>query len=153
MAISLLIGSCTHVVWDAFTHETGYFVSNDLGLNTPLFRIGGHDFRTYAVLQHVSTAFGIFCIVVSYRRFVGRALGKGTTSRSASEKMRYALLAFLAFVSVACTAPLAYRYASLGGASVNISLFIVRTTIYATTTFVGLIAALAVGLSWFRRDA
>jgi hypothetical protein len=152
IAISLLVGSGTHVVWDAFTHETGYFVSNDSGLKTPLLRLGGHSFRTYAVLQHVSTVFGIICIVVSYRRFLGRTLGQSTTSHSANDTMRYALLAFVAFASVACTAPLAYAYASLGGARVNISLFIVRTAIYATTAFVGLIAALAVGLSLYRRD-
>jgi hypothetical protein len=54
---SLTIGAFTHIFWDAFTHETGFFVERmnwlQGELSTSLFR-----YPRYKILQHISTMFG-----------------------------------------------------------------------------------------------
>jgi len=68
--VSAVLGTMTHIFWDAFTHKTGYFVHlfdsfyarNNLqfaGLNIPLYKL----------LQHLSTWVG-FVIIVFYIRAI-----------------------------------------------------------------------------------
>ncbi len=60
--ISVLIGAISHILWDSFTHEHGYFVQaiptltnslDFLGIQVPIFKI----------LQHSSTLIGGFVIL------------------------------------------------------------------------------------------
>nr|MBS9408177.1 DUF4184 family protein [Streptococcus oralis] len=44
---SALFGMLTHVVWDAFTHNTGYFVTK-----IPLLQRGLHSIPVYKYMQH-----------------------------------------------------------------------------------------------------
>jgi len=65
VVMSILIGAASHLLWDSFTHENGYFVVafnminriNVLGLYMPL----------YKVVQHLSTLAGgiVILIVIS----------------------------------------------------------------------------------------
>src|SRR5712671_2458295 len=50
--LSLLIGAGTHVFWDSFTHETGWFVERSAFLQSILFSLDGHSFRMYRLLWH-----------------------------------------------------------------------------------------------------
>lgn len=59
--ISVLIGASSHILWDSFTHDHGYFVEkipaltnkvDVLGINLPILKI----------LQHSSTIIGLFII-------------------------------------------------------------------------------------------
>lgn len=58
IAVSLLLGAVTHLVWDGFTHGTGFGVQHFPLLATPLFAIGDHHVTIYKVLQHGSTLLG-----------------------------------------------------------------------------------------------
>ena len=62
----LLLGSVTHVVWDAFTHHDGWAVSRVPALREPL--LGGQP--AYSVLQDASGAVGLLVVVA----FVGMRL-------------------------------------------------------------------------------
>lgn len=63
LLISMLIGISTHLLWDSFTHVSGFFVKNfvSLGLNINLL---GYTIPIYKLLQHVSSIIGFFIIIV-----------------------------------------------------------------------------------------
>jgi hypothetical protein len=65
--ICLIIGIATHIVWDGFTHRTGYFVTHIPWLlkNTEIFGIG--QVRFY-ILQVVSSSVGL--ILLFYALFM-----------------------------------------------------------------------------------
>ena len=54
VVVSIVIGATSHILWDGFTHETGYFVSEFPFL---LRKING--IPCYKILQHVSSFVGI----------------------------------------------------------------------------------------------
>lgn len=63
---SALFGMVTHVVWDAFTHKTGYFV-----MEMPLLQEEVYSIPIYKFLQHGSTCFGLLLLIYvlwKYRR-------------------------------------------------------------------------------------
>jgi hypothetical protein len=64
---SLLLGTLTHLVWDAFTHESGAVIRNmpDLRDAEPLLEFGSHR-PLYNVLQHGSSLVGMGILVVAY---------------------------------------------------------------------------------------
>lgn len=55
--VSLLLGVISHIFWDAFTHETGYFVQRISFLNSKLLGI-----PFYKITQHLSSLIGIILI-------------------------------------------------------------------------------------------
>ena len=55
--LSVLIGAGLHILWDSFTHGTGYFVCRLPALRDSI-QIFGTDVPVYRVLQHFSTALG-----------------------------------------------------------------------------------------------
>ncbi len=63
--VSILVGSASHLLWDSFTHPTGYFVTNISAL-THTIHIGSRQFYAYKLAQHASTLLGglaIFCVL------------------------------------------------------------------------------------------
>ncbi len=57
VSISLLVGAFSHFLWDAFTHETGFFVRRFPLLQSPI-SFANSAFPTYKLLQHLSTLVG-----------------------------------------------------------------------------------------------
>src|SRR5512143_3827140 len=55
--LSLLVGSLTHVLWDSFTHEWGWFVQH-----FAILRISVSGMPIYEVLQNLGTFMGV-CIL------------------------------------------------------------------------------------------
>ncbi|WP_162428614.1 DUF4184 family protein [Pontibacter pudoricolor] len=60
-AISVLIGSFTHLFWDSFTHSNEYFVRNYSFLLTPV-SLGFIELPLSRVIQHTSTFVGLAAI-------------------------------------------------------------------------------------------
>lgn len=77
--ISLLIGICTHLLWDSFTHEHGYFVSifSPLRTTITLFEI---QIPFYRFLQHSSSLVGATILVIAIFRLPQQELKKGDIS-------------------------------------------------------------------------
>ncbi|HXT40476.1 MAG TPA: DUF4184 family protein [Candidatus Angelobacter sp.] len=75
--LSVLIGAITHVFWDAFTHETGWFVERSDLLQQILFTVNNRPFRVYWLLWHLSTWTGIGLVSWFYARAVKRRTGSG----------------------------------------------------------------------------
>lgn len=59
--ISILIGILTHIVWDAFTHKTGFMVKQ-LPILQDVISISHYQIQVYKVLQHSSSLFGLALI-------------------------------------------------------------------------------------------
>ncbi len=61
--ISAFIGVSSHIIWDGFTHASGFFVENIRGLKS-VFHIGGQRLQIFSVLQHLSSLVGIVAVVL-----------------------------------------------------------------------------------------
>ena len=61
--LSCLIGALTHILWDSFTHESGFVISNIPFLKSSLLIIG-KEIPVYKLLQHSSTSLGF--LIISY---------------------------------------------------------------------------------------
>jgi|JI10StandDraft_1071094.scaffolds.fasta_scaffold687988_1 hypothetical protein len=59
-ALGLVLGSFSHIFWDAFTHETGYFVK----LMPMLSDSSWYGIPLYKMAQHASTAMGFTAISI-----------------------------------------------------------------------------------------
>ena len=62
--ISVIIGAASHLIWDSFTHPTGYFVLHMrlLKHNVVLFQ---HTFLLYNILQQLSSLSGALIIIIA----------------------------------------------------------------------------------------
>lgn len=60
--ISLLIGIASHLFWDNFTHEQGYFVKNLAALNNTV-TIFNFKIPYWKITQHLSSLIGMLVIV------------------------------------------------------------------------------------------
>ncbi|GAB3908706.1 DUF4184 family protein [Mucilaginibacter boryungensis] len=63
LCISVFIGAATHLLWDNFTHPTGYFVSR-LPILSHSVDIIGYKFYNYNIVQHCSTIIGLVIILI-----------------------------------------------------------------------------------------
>ena len=61
VTISILIGAASHIFWDGFTHENGYFVQSIPALQNSL-DVWGREIQIFKILQHSSTILGILAI-------------------------------------------------------------------------------------------
>jgi len=60
--ISILIGAASHILWDSFTHNYGYFVETIPALTNKI-NFFGMQVPTFKILQHSSTIIGGLVIV------------------------------------------------------------------------------------------
>lgn len=70
VAISLLLGAVTHLIWDAFTHRgdpNGQALSF---LRIKLFSVAGYRMFVYRLLQHVSTVVGMYAVYAWVRAWM-----------------------------------------------------------------------------------
>ncbi|MGE7920616.1 DUF4184 family protein [Viridibacillus sp. NPDC093762] len=58
---STLFGMLTHVLWDSFTHISGFMVAR-IPLLTNSINFNGFSFPIFKVIQHTSTLFGLILI-------------------------------------------------------------------------------------------
>ncbi|HWC54027.1 MAG TPA: DUF4184 family protein [Chitinophagaceae bacterium] len=66
--VSAIIGTASHILWDAFTHEKGLFAA-DIGKLKEIYAISQyHRFATYNLLQLISSVIGILIVLYSVLR-------------------------------------------------------------------------------------
>ncbi len=53
----VLLGAASHIIWDSFTHPSGYFVHN-IGILRRVIHVHNYRFRAYRILQYISTLIG-----------------------------------------------------------------------------------------------
>ncbi|MDR7371970.1 DUF4184 family protein [Flavobacterium aquidurense] len=65
VVISILIGIISHLFWDAFTHNHGYFVNEILWLRNTIF-ILGNNIPIWKITQHLSSLIGAIVITFAF---------------------------------------------------------------------------------------
>jgi hypothetical protein len=65
-ACGIVLGAETHILWDSFTHETGWLVMHIPVLREPLWR---NRFPVYNVLQLLSSVVGLCILLYVYDRW------------------------------------------------------------------------------------
>lgn len=69
VALSLLLGAWTHLLWDGFTHENGWFVQHFAVLRLPVTMFLGHQVRVFHVLWYGCSFAGVGWLYVVYERW------------------------------------------------------------------------------------
>ncbi|MPQ42965.1 DUF4184 family protein [Clostridium tarantellae] len=80
---SAVIGMATHVIWDGFTHKTGFFV-NEINFLRKTIAIYSYEVPVYKFIQHGSTLIGGICIILclyKYRKKNYRILNRYSTKK------------------------------------------------------------------------
>jgi hypothetical protein len=73
IVLALLVGVCTHIVWDLFTHVDTWVFRRAPVLDTALFEVWGTAIQVYKLLQYGSTAFGLIILMWFYLRWLKQA--------------------------------------------------------------------------------
>ena len=69
IAIGMLLGIWSHILWDSFTHPWGWFASSWKALHTNYASIGSYDVYGFKIAQHASTLIGLAVIGFSLMRW------------------------------------------------------------------------------------
>jgi len=95
VTISILIGAASHIFWDSFTHDHGYFVQKIPALQSSVDILGG-QIPILKILQHSSTLLG--GLVIAF------AIYKLPTNKTEPENINlkyWAILAGITFTVIA----------------------------------------------------
>jgi hypothetical protein len=71
-SLSILAGACTHIVWDGFTHETGWMVAYFPALNSTALNLGFDQVSLARLLHHVGSLFGGGWLALQIKRHLAR---------------------------------------------------------------------------------
>jgi hypothetical protein len=66
VAMGILIGAWSHVLWDSFTHEQGWIVDHTALLQKPFFGA----MPGFRVLQYLSSLFGLCVLLYAYNKWM-----------------------------------------------------------------------------------
>jgi hypothetical protein len=144
-SIALLVGGLTHVIWDSFTHDSGYFVLQWPILRDTVFFLGTKAFQLDEVLQDVSSVLGAAIVILAYRKWVRGGENSQNALARADDTWRYRLLAIIAIAALLVAAPLAYSaFIAVHGGTRHLVLLVVRLHIYSTTAFFTLLCGASI---------
>jgi len=93
--VSLLIGAWTHLLWDSFTHKSGWFVEHLPLLEVPVASAAGHSIRIFHVLWYGSSFVGMLLLFLSYDRWRQTFGSSAALAHCRRQWLRAALLAVL----------------------------------------------------------
>jgi hypothetical protein len=145
---SLLVGSISHLAWDAFTHDNGLVVRNVPDMRVPLEEFGTHR-PLYNVLQHGSTLLGLALLIFWYWRWFKRTSPQPVPLYlQMSTAIKRLMVGSILVLSACIAAIYAYFYSyHLASIGLFVSAFVV--------TSMSLIFILALGFSlwWHRTDS
>lgn len=138
LVICLLIGAWTHIFWDSFTHQTGWFVHRVPWLRDPVFTIGATPFYGYYLLQQLSTVAGATLILFAYFTWLHRHRSIRADDTE-PERWRYFLWSAIILSSVVVSVPLALRAAASFDGYLALRVLVFRASVYSLSIFVPLI--------------
>ncbi|MFB3389089.1 DUF4184 family protein [Flavobacterium sp. LAR06] len=78
--VSLIIGITSHLFWDAFTHNHGYFV-NKIPTLTNTATILKNEIPLWKIAQHLSSLIGVFAIAIAVLRLPKKLNSKTSVSK------------------------------------------------------------------------
>jgi len=95
VALCIVLGAMTHLVWDSFTHYGTPLTRAVPMLAMPMGEIGGVTIRPVRIAQHISTAFGLALLGVWGWRWLGRPPVEAASHPPPSHLVRLALVALV----------------------------------------------------------
>lgn len=108
--ISIVVGSITHLAWDAFTHDRGLVVRNVPNLRTPLEEFGTHR-PIYNVLQHGSSLLGLALLALWYWQWFKRTPPQPVPSHlQMNPRTKHWITSSILIVAIGSAAVYAYFY-------------------------------------------
>lgn len=138
-ALSILLGACTHVVWDSFTHDDGWAVERLAILRATAINVGTTSLPVSCVLQQLSTFGAGALLAVLYFRWLRRQQTITPEEASDRDGWRYSLFAILVVVTLVIAVPAALRMGSLFEGYLAFRVFVFRTGVYSVAAFVPLL--------------
>jgi uncharacterized protein DUF4184 len=99
-AVVLLLGACTHLIWDGFTHENARGVRMIPLLSDQVPEVSGHSLPLYRLLQHGSSVGGLLVVAVALLLW-----WRHSPAPSRPPERRMALLERLAWVGAYAVPP------------------------------------------------
>ncbi|PHM54388.1 DUF4184 family protein [Xenorhabdus sp. KK7.4] len=129
---SLFLGAVTHIIWDSFTHETGFFVKEIPLLQFHLFQsiTNGPGVGVYKILQHLSSCLGLLYIAIIYWRYQKRL---NITEQKENIK-KLSRLIVISFISGLFVCPIAL-FLSWDISGINIGKFIFKELTLSVPVF------------------
>ena len=134
--LALLLGSVSHVTWDAFTHRYTWVADRWALLSTPAFAMGGTVVLWHSVFQHLSTILGAGVVL---RWFIGEWQSGGRSWRALGEPRRlrhWAALGAAAFALGLWNAPRHGQMIHVRPAPIVVGRFVVGALDGMTVAFV-----------------
>ncbi|EPB9414049.1 DUF4184 family protein [Clostridium perfringens] len=110
---SALLGMITHVLWDGFTHKTGFFVRHIPWLRQKIILFGGEEIYIYKLVQHTSTVIGIIIVLF----FLYKLMDSNTRilwgHKSFKDKFIYDLIVIITAIIVLVLSYIIFKYLSI----------------------------------------
>jgi hypothetical protein len=149
---SIVLGALSHIVWDSFTHRTGWIVVRHPLLQEPVLTIGSTELAVYHVLQHLSTLLGVVALVAAYYLWLRRRGASSLLSFAREDLWRYAFLTALSLASLALAMLLASRDAGTLGSGFSLRVFVFSVAVYGAALFIPMLLVGAVICYVTRRE-
>lgn len=143
------LGACTHILWDAFTHKTGWFVERSGFLQGTLLSFGGTAFPTYYLLQQISTVTGLTVVLVFI--FLRFRRGSPPPSRRLADIRRYIFWSALILVSILGVLPIAWRFAAQYEGLLRVRSLIFQVGVMSGSVFMILVIISLLVAAWMLR--
>lgn len=131
--LSLLVGAWSHLFWDAFTHDNGWFVERIAFLRQHVVQLSTINVQVYLVLQEVSTVAGFIILAVAYWFWLRRQ-PEPRRDNFQSETWRYLFWITVGAASFILGYFAAAAYANAAGAHgfLFFRMVLFRTAVFAT---------------------
>ena len=146
-AFGVVLGACTHVLWDSFTHRGGAATAALPELRMVVGHLWGYPLPLYKILQHASTAGGATALVYWFARWYRSAPpAEDLPSAPLPEATRAPVVVALCVVPALVGVWRGIWAAAAAASTTALQLFFGYALVSTISTFV--IALAAFGLVW-----
>ncbi|MDX7992053.1 DUF4184 family protein [Xenorhabdus littoralis] len=144
--MSLLIGAVTHIGWDAFTHDKGFFVELIPLLQFHIFHsmTNGQGIGIYKILQHLSSLLGLLYLSIKYWQYQKKL---GLTIQKTNKRKFYHLI-IIGVISGFLTCPAAL-FLSWEVSGINIGRFVFKQLTLSVPVFCLILIIIALRIRYY----
>ncbi|MDC9620177.1 DUF4184 family protein [Xenorhabdus sp. XENO-7] len=144
--LSLFIGAVTHIGWDAFTHDNGFFVELIPLLQSRVFHsiTNGQGISIYKILQHLSSLSGLLYLTMKYWQYQKKL---DPIIQKTNKRKLYHLIV-IGFISGFLTCPVAL-FLSWEVSGINISRFIFKELTLSVPVFCIILVFIALRIRYY----